>query len=853
MKNILNTRLIRPKNKGNIITRKDLNEKLEDIINKKLTIVSGGPAVGKTTLISMYLENSKNYIWISLGEEVDDIISFWTYFIYGVKEKISNEEFYIDMLNSLMNRDEIFNIISSLINELIDEEELIIVFDDFYFLKDKFLLATIEYFIKHSTDEIHFVLISREEVHLYIGDLIMKGEVKNLNGEDFKISKEDTINFFKENLKKQLSQEEIDDIYEKTEGWIGAIRLVVTLINDGKNFLSFSRDNSYFIEYVNKELLGRLHNDELDFLIKTSSLKYVDAEVCSLLGNGEGEKIIDNLIKKNMMIISIDSKEKSYRYHNVLRDVLIGELNKWDKASQENVINKLIEYLIYKKNYDEALTLSVDWKLFDKSLSIIHDHAHLLISTRIFRKIPLEYYKKSLDLSIISVFYSYFNIEYERGTQILNALGDNRKEDYWNVVNMYEMVTENMCCNIDIESIKTEVNCDMNILARMVYYMIVSFIFRIKKEYILSLQVIDYILEVNKEFKNSYISMFSEFNKVGVLEESGKIKECEKEYKNIKTLIGGSSKVLEMEVQYYLGLPGVFIKRMIIDKAEKMLIEGEKKCDDKLRGMAGSYPLKRGFRYNMAQVKCLSGNLEEGEKILNSMFENDANIIMQISTLSLRIELLSFHSNRIKKEEYEEYINLYNENFHMNYDRVDSEDIAYSIALFKIGKVEESLKSLDNIIFECRKKKRGYGLTYALIVKVCFRCSKNMKDKESLNCLKEALFYSRDEDLFITYHLYKKELKELFKLWEKELNNDKNNSLFLDKIYKLWNNSKESILSERELEVLHELAKGLSNKEIAGNLYVSLATVKTHLINIYSKLEVKNRVEAIKKYYEICI
>jgi LuxR family maltose regulon positive regulatory protein len=491
MKNILNTRLIRPKNKGNIITRKDLNEKLEDIINKKLTIVSGGPAVGKTTLISMYLENSKNYIWISLGEEVDDIISFWTYFIYGVKEKISNEEFYIDMLNSLMNRDEIFNIISSLINELIDEEELIIVFDDFYFLKDKFLLATIEYFIKHSTDEIHFVLISREEVHLYIGDLIMKGEVKNLNGEDFKISKEDTINFFKENLKKQLSQEEIDDIYEKTEGWIGAIRLVVTLINDGKNFLSFSRDNSYFIEYVNKELLGRLHNDELDFLIKTSSLKYVDAEVCSLLGNGEGEKIIDNLIKKNMMIISIDSKEKSYRYHNVLRDVLIGELNKWDKASQENVINKLIEYLIYKKNYDEALTLSVDWKLFDKSLSIIHDHAHLLISTRIFRKIPLEYYKKSLDLSIISVFYSYFNIEYERGTQILNALGDNRKEDYWNVVNMYEMVTENMCCNIDIESIKTEVNCDMNILARMVYYMIVSFIFRIKKEYILSLQVID--------------------------------------------------------------------------------------------------------------------------------------------------------------------------------------------------------------------------------------------------------------------------------------------------------------------------------------------------------------------------
>ena len=55
-------------------------------------------------------------------------------------------------------------------------------------------------------------------------------------------------------------------------------------------------------------------------------------------------------------------------------------------------------------------------------------------------------------------------------------------------------------------------------------------------------------------------------------------------------------------------------------------------------------------------------------------------------------------------------------------------------------------------------------------------------------------------------------------------------------------------VGKRELKVSEEMAKGLSNKEIAETLFVSVATVETHLINIYSKLGIKNRVEAVNKY-----
>lgn len=54
-------------------------------------------------------------------------------------------------------------------------------------------------------------------------------------------------------------------------------------------------------------------------------------------------------------------------------------------------------------------------------------------------------------------------------------------------------------------------------------------------------------------------------------------------------------------------------------------------------------------------------------------------------------------------------------------------------------------------------------------------------------------------------------------------------------------------ISERELEVLELVAKGLSNQQIAGKLFVSVNTIKTHLSHLYEKLEVKRRTQAVEK------
>jgi LuxR family maltose regulon positive regulatory protein len=58
-------------------------------------------------------------------------------------------------------------------------------------------------------------------------------------------------------------------------------------------------------------------------------------------------------------------------------------------------------------------------------------------------------------------------------------------------------------------------------------------------------------------------------------------------------------------------------------------------------------------------------------------------------------------------------------------------------------------------------------------------------------------------------------------------------------------------LSERELEVLQFIAEGLTNREIASRLYLALNTVKTHTRNIYGKLGVHSRTQAVARSQEL--
>jgi LuxR family maltose regulon positive regulatory protein len=121
------------------------------------------------------------------------------------------------------------------------------------------------------------------------------------------------------------------------------------------------------------------------------------------------------------------------------------------------------------------------------------------------------------------------------------------------------------------------------------------------------------------------------------------------------------------------------------------------------------------------------------------------------------------------------------------------------------------------------------------------------------NLLREAVYYAYENRIMQPFFMERTVLSPLLVQYYKSEADDLNKGerQFLQDVIKLCSdkcpiNAKE-VLSARELEVLGELARGLTNPEIAGQLSITLATVKTHIINIFGKLGVSSRVVAVEE------
>ena len=321
--NIIKTKLIMPAPRKNYIKRKHLLEKLNDIADHKVTLIKGIAGSGKTTAVSIYASenNLQNVNWISLDKENDEIYSFWYYFCESIKEFLSNDKVF-DSFKELLTKDSIYNLIGYIVNELSKVDDVFIVLDDFYHIKDKLLNSTIEYLITYSSSNIHYILLTRDNPILCLGQLRAKGQLLEIGPENFKFTQNEVKTFLYDTLKLNIDIDDINIIFEKSEGWITGIQLMALAIKNNTviNISGIDTRNDYLVEYFTEEILNQLTFEEKEFLIKSSILNYFNFEICNeVLNITNSESIIKSLVDKSLFITLVDKQNNIYNYQMKFR------------------------------------------------------------------------------------------------------------------------------------------------------------------------------------------------------------------------------------------------------------------------------------------------------------------------------------------------------------------------------------------------------------------------------------------------------------------------------------------------------------------------------------------------------
>jgi len=338
---LLRTKFYRPLIGKDHLYRQRLLERLNRNSNRPLTLVSAPAGYGKSTLISCWLEscNVPN-AWLSLDENDNDLRFFLSYFIAAIQTILPVAGGQMKGLINAAELPPLETVSFTLVNELdLIEEEFILVLDDYHLITEKAVQHLIIDLMKHPSHAMHLVLITRRDPRLPLTTLRARGQMTEIRVEDLRFSASETVTFLNQTMGFPADEATAAFLEKKTEGWAVGLRLAALSLRqrgDPERFLTDLRgDTGYIMDYLVTEVLSQQPSAIQEYLLVTSLLDRFCASLCEAVCMTRtepttcevtGRSFLDWLEQTNLFVIPLDNENHWFRYHHLFRQVLNSRL-----------------------------------------------------------------------------------------------------------------------------------------------------------------------------------------------------------------------------------------------------------------------------------------------------------------------------------------------------------------------------------------------------------------------------------------------------------------------------------------------------------------------------------------------
>lgn len=341
---LLATKLHIARTRPDAVSRPRLAARLDEGLRRKLTIVSAPAGFGKTTLLSEWANSNKqNVAWMSLDEGDNIPVRFWTYFIGSLQRiRASIGATALESLYSLQPPPTEV-ILTALINDLAQMPgEIALVLDDYHTIELEPIHHALSFFIEHMPAQMHLFITGRIDPRLGLTRLRARGELVEIRAADLRFVPHEAAALLASVAGKELSTDEISRLVAQTEGW-GACLQLAGLAMQGRRHANgrlraVTGTHRYVADYILSEILERQPDSIRLFLLKTSILDRLNGSLCDavLATEGVGEEMLDRLDQANLFITPVEEEEEEwYRYHGLFAEVLRDRLRQLYPAELE--------------------------------------------------------------------------------------------------------------------------------------------------------------------------------------------------------------------------------------------------------------------------------------------------------------------------------------------------------------------------------------------------------------------------------------------------------------------------------------------------------------------------------------
>lgn len=303
----------------NQIERHRLLALLERHARAKLVLIQAAAGYGKTTLMLQWyqrlLAGGQGAAWIWLDDDDNDAGRFGAVLSQALSPDADGSVDLFDAINRCMHLHAHFTL-------FLDEEEHLVSEDAIHLL---------DVLLDLSPVNMHLVVSSRLAPQKLATRLRMRDDFLELTARDLAFEPDEIVRFVQSRCAIELDTDSTNHLAQCTEGWAAALQLAAVEIGKGETpqvvCAHLAAPHSDLFRYLSEEVLIHLRAEQREFLLQTSFLDELSGPLCdAVTGRSGSELMLLELQRTNLLLQSIDLGRGRFRYHPLFADLLRQQL-----------------------------------------------------------------------------------------------------------------------------------------------------------------------------------------------------------------------------------------------------------------------------------------------------------------------------------------------------------------------------------------------------------------------------------------------------------------------------------------------------------------------------------------------
>jgi LuxR family maltose regulon positive regulatory protein len=380
---ILQTKIHSPRRVPNTIERERLISKLQHAPHRKLTLLSAAAGYGKTTLLRDWAAQQQHPLaWLTLDPEDNHTSRFAHYLQAAWLERQGTAPIERPSPYQLTADVPLDQLLPMLINQLEAENEPVtFIFDDVHHIQSSAVLGAFSFLIANLPARAQVIIAGRTDPDLSLARLRAHGYLDEFRSSELRFTLDEMTRFIEVKLGRKLPETQLNDLMRKTEGWPAGVQLVVHLLKERHQLPQiiegFHGDHPYVFEYLTGEVLEGLEASLRTFLIRSSILPGLEASLCDeVLERDDSQEVLSRIQAENLFLEPANPLHTRFRYHPLFQDYLRKRFKESLSEQEQRRLHQRASQALQSRGHQQlAIPHAIQADDLQTAIRLVSDHA----------------------------------------------------------------------------------------------------------------------------------------------------------------------------------------------------------------------------------------------------------------------------------------------------------------------------------------------------------------------------------------------------------------------------------------------------------------------------------------------